>query len=229
MTRRLTAILAVAATVSAGCERDTSHPREERTQMPATLAGVYAGTFPCSNCAAIEATLWLRTDGGFILRQKLVDDAAASSSAAPELTTTYGLGRWSWDELAAEAVLRGAGPERRLVVRDDGQLQLRMASPIEHLLTRDATAPPFGDRLVLDGESAVGESGATFKECLTGLTLPVADAGAYRELRRQQRRMNPRGNAALTTLEGHLVGGGSTTGERLVVDRFIAIKPGRGC
>lgn len=199
--------------------------------MPTTLAGVYAGKFPCSNCAAIEAALWLRADGGFILRQRLVDDPSAlSRGAAPGPSTTYGLGRWSWDEVSAEAVLRGRGPERRLVVRNDGALQLRVASPIEHILERDAMAPPFGDRLMLDGESAVGGAGARFKECSTGLTFAVAEAGAYRELERQHRRMNPRGKVALTTVEGHLVtGDGSTTRERLVVDAFIAIKPGTGC
>jgi hypothetical protein len=59
----------------------------------------------------------------------------------------------------------------------------------------------------------------------------VAEAGAYRELRRQHRRMNPRGRVAVTTVEGHLiaVGNGATTSEQLVVDRFITMKPGTGC
>lgn len=195
--------------------------------MPSTLAGVYAGNFPCSNCERIEATLWLRTDGAFVLRQRLVDGADTPSGGGP--TTTFGLGRWTWDEVAAEAVLRGRGPERRLAVRDEAQLELRVASPLPHVLARDADTPPFGDRLVLDGESAVRENGATFKECTTGLTFAVADAGAYRELRRQHRRMNARGKVALTTVEGHLVGEEATASERLVVDRFIAIKPGTGC
>jgi hypothetical protein len=66
---------------------------------------------------------------------------------------------------------------------------------------------------------------------LTGLTLDVADGGLYRELRRQHRRMNPRGRVALTTLEGHLVTSvdGATTSERLVVDQFITMKPGTSC
>jgi hypothetical protein len=200
------------------------------TPQPATLAGVYAGEFPCSNCAAIEATLWLRPDNRFFLRQKLVDDSsAANASAAP--STMFALGRWQWDEAAAQAVLRGAGPERRLSVRDDNRLELRVPSPIEHLLVRDAAAPVFEDRITLDGESAVSENGATFVECLTGLSLPVADAGAYRELRRQHRRMNARGKIALTTVEGHLVtvSDGSATREQLVIDRFVTIKPGQGC
>jgi hypothetical protein len=230
MTRRLPpAILALAA-LAGGCSRDSDDAAERRTPMPATLAGVYAGELPCSNCSAIEATLWLRPDGRFFLRQRLRDDAP--SSAPPEgPSTTYGLGIWSWDETAAETVLRGAGPERRLTVVDEQHLELRMASPGNHVLARDAAAPPFADRLTLDGESAVTANGATFKECLTGLTFAVADAGAYRELRRQHRRLNPRGKVAVTTIEGHLgtTEKGATTSERLVVDRFITMKPGRGC
>jgi hypothetical protein len=221
---------AVAVAALAACGRDAENGGERRTPMPSSLAGVYSGTFPCSNCAAIEATLWLRPDGGFVLRQHFVDDAA-TASAPRGPSTTYGLGRWSWDEVAAEAVLRGRGPERRLAVRDDARLELRVPSPIEHVLERDEAAPPFRDRLVLDGESAVSEGGASFKECATGLTFSVAETGAYRELRRQHRRMNARGKVALTTVEAHLAGpgDGSTAGEQLVVDRFIAIKPGTGC
>jgi hypothetical protein len=229
MSHRLPSILALAILLSS-CGRDPAGDTQRRTPMPATLAGVYSGELPCSNCAAIDATLWLRADGRFFFRQQIRDDAASAETAqAP--SATYGLGRWSWDEIAAEAVLRGAGPERRLTVRDEHQLQLRVPSPVEHVLTRDAAAPRFADRVTLDGESAVTENGATFKECLTGLALPVADAGAYRELRRQHRRMNPRGKVALTTVEAHFVATqtGSTTSERLVVDRFITIKPGQGC
>jgi copper homeostasis protein (lipoprotein) len=231
MTRPVTLILALAAALLGGCGRDSSNEAEPRTPLPPTLAGVYEGELPCSNCAAIEATLWLRPDGGFVLRQRLVDDTSApSGDAPPAASTTYGLGRWSWDETAAEAVLRGRGPERRLAVRDGGELELRAASPVEHVLERAVTATPFTDRLTLDGESAVSENSATFKECATGLTFVVADAGAYRELRRQHRRMNARGKVALTTVEAHLIAGnGATTSERLVVDKFIAIKPGTGC
>lgn len=229
MSRPLSLLLALVTTLAGGCSGKSSDEGERRTPLPATLAGVYSGTFPCSNCAAIEATLWLRTDGAFVLRQRLLDDAAVPSGDAAGPSTTFGLGRWSWDELSAEAVLRGRGPERRLAVRADGSLQLRVASPVEHVLARDGAAPRFTDRLVLDGESAVSETGATFKECATGVTFTVADAGAYRELRRQHRRMNARGKVALTTVEGHLTGERAAPGERLVVDQFIAIKPGTGC
>lgn len=230
MTPRSAALLAL-ATLICGCGRGSDSVPERRTPLPATLAGVYEGTLPCSNCAQIEATLWLRPDGRFFLRQRLEDAASPAADTAGAPSTTYGLGRWTWDEVAAEAVLRGAGPERRLKVRDEHRVELRVPSPLPHVLSRDASAPRFADRVTLDGESSITENGATFKECLTGLTLSIVDAGAYRELRRQHRRTSPRGKAALTTIEGHLVATDteSTTSERLVVDRFIAMKPGQSC
>lgn len=99
MTRRLTAFLALGAVVFGGCSNDE---RDEiaATPMPATLIGVYAGRLPCSNCAAIEATLWLRPDGRFFLRQRLEDDpagATAETQTSQDLSTTYALGRWHWD------------------------------------------------------------------------------------------------------------------------------------
>ena len=230
MTRRLTVIVALLAALQGGCGRGSGET-EPGTPMPAGVAGVYAGEFPCSNCARIDATLWLRPDGRFFLRQRLVDDAVTSGANSPQTpTATYGLGRWSWDDIAAQLVLRGGGPERRLTVRDAEHLELRVASPIEHVLARYHAEPDFKDRLPLDGESAVTANGATFKECLTGLEFPVVvDAGAYQQLRRYHRTMNARGKVALTAVEGHLVSGGATTSERLVVDTVISLKPGTSC
>ena len=230
MTRRLTVIVALLAALQSGCGRGSGENTERGTPMPAGIAGVYAGEFPCSNCTKIDATLWLRPDGRFFLRQRFIDDAVTSAGKPETPVATYGLGRWSWDDTAAQLVLRGAGPERRLTVRDAEHLELRVASPIEHVLARDHAEPEFKDRLPLDGESAVTATGATFKECLTGLEFSVVvDAGAYRQLRHYHRTMNARGKVALTAVEGHLVPGGSTTTERLVVDSVTSIKPGTGC
>jgi hypothetical protein len=222
---RLPHALVLLAALLGGCESERDAV-PVATPMPVTLAGVYSGELPCSNCAAIATTLWLRPDGRFFLRQRFVaeGDSSATSNGAAD-SATYSLGHWHWDEVEGEAVLRGPGPERRLTTRDGERLELRVASPQEHVLTRDTSAPAFVDKLTLDGESTVTEHGAAFRECLTGLTFAVAESGAYRELRRQHRRMNARGKVALTTIEGHLV----TTSEHLVIDRFVAIKPGTAC
>jgi hypothetical protein len=225
-----TALVALCAATLAGCGLGSaaSDGAVATTPEPPTLPGVYSGRFPCSNCSAIEATLWLRPDGRFVLRQQLLDDA---SSAAARDAPTYGLGFWRWDDAAAEAVLDGRGPARRLAVLDADRLRLIVPSPIEHVLARDPAAPVFADRVVIDGESAVTDKGATFRECLTRLEWPVTDAGAYRELRRQHRWLNPRGKVALTTVEAHLELGGDAAApsERLVVERVIKLKPGTGC
>jgi hypothetical protein len=233
MTRRPILILGLLAALQAGCDSSVQEKAEPRTPMPAGLTGVYSGEFPCSNCAAIEATLWLRTDGRFFLRQHFVDNAKSSAAKPTQAPASiYGLGRWAWDDLAAQIVLHGAGPERRLVVSDAEHLELRAASPVPQVLERDRSEPQFKDRITLDGESVMTGTGATFKECLTGLVLPVVvDAGAYRQLRHHHRTMNASGKVALTILEGHLVtaGAGATTTEKLVVDQFISLKPGTGC
>ena len=233
MTRCLSFVLALLAALLAGCDGGVQEKTELRTPMPSGIVGVYGGEFACSNCARIEATLWLRPDGRFFLRQRFVGDAeSSSSSTAQGPAATYGLGRWVWDEIAAQIVLHGAGPERRLVVADAEHLELRAASPVPQVLVRDHSDPKFRDRVTFDGESALTQTGATFKECLTGLVLPVVvDAGAYRQLRHHHRTMNASGKPALTMLEGHLVTAGdeAATSERLVVDQFISIKPGTGC
>jgi hypothetical protein len=220
--RSLTALVLLGGVI-AGCSRDHGDDADTPTPAPATLPGVYAGQFPCSNCTGVGATLWLRDDQRFFFRQ-----AFTGGEGAVGTEMTYALGHWAWDEHAAEVVLRGAGPERRLAVLDTDRLRLRVASSIEHVLTRDMSDPAFKDRLRLDGEStATKDNVVTFTECLTGLPLRVAEAGAFKELRRQQRVMNPHGKVALTTVDAHLAH--VSSGEVLVVDRFLTIKPGKPC
>ena len=230
MQTRLPSALATIAFAVAGCAGN-SGDETAATPLPPTLPGVYAGRFPCSNCSAIEATLWLRDDRRFFLRQTLTDEDGTARPSTP--SSAYALGRWRWEEQSAEAVLYGAGPERRLAVLDADHLRLLAASPVEHLLTRDPAPPPFTDRLALDGESSLREKSIAFRECLTGLRFAVADAGAYKELRRQHRRLNPRDNVVLARIEGHLVSvrsaDGATTSEVLVVDRVITLKPDTAC
>jgi len=212
------ALLVASSIMSCGGSRDAV---ESSTPQPPDLPGVYAGSFPCGNCDSIAASLWLRADGRFVLRQEYVGGEPAADGKS------YALGRWHWDEHDAAIVLAGAGPERRLVPDGDRRLRLQTASPIPHTLTLDASAPAFADRVRIDGDSVIVEHAAAFTECLTGLRFDVAETKGYKELRRQHRLLNSRGAPALTTVEAHL----AVVGERewLVVDKVIGLKPGAHC
>jgi hypothetical protein len=61
--------------------------------------------------------------------------------------------------------------------------------------------------------------------------LPVAEAAAFKELRRQHRLVNSRGKIARSSVEGRrmTLTENDTTVEVLIVDRFITLKPGTGC
>lgn len=209
----------------AGCHRHSSDQEAATTPMPPSLVGVYSGTFPCSNCKAIAATLWVRDDGRFFLRQGYVGAVDAPDDVA------YSFGLWSWDERAAELVLQGRGPARRLAPLDADRLELRTASPVEHVLARDPSAPRFTDSVQLEGESTIAGDAATFTQCVTGLQWPVAAMGAFKELRRQHRVLNGSHKIALTTVEGRIVTAASGDAERevLVIDKVVGLKPGSGC
>jgi hypothetical protein len=204
-----------------GCGLGSKEAEDAMTPQPPGLPGVYAGEFPCSNCDSIGATLWLREDGRFFLRQRYVggEDAGPSS---------YALGRWHWDEGAAQLVLTSPGPERRFTPDSEQRLRLQTVSPTPYVLARDVAAPVFADRVRLDGDSVIVDRAAAFTECLTGLRFDVVETSGYKELRRQHRLLNSRGAAALTTVEGHLKIGDDGR-ELLVIDRVIGLKPGAHC
>jgi hypothetical protein len=204
-----------------GCHRGGSNGPPPVAPLPDDLAGVYTASFPCSNCKEIVGTLWLRADQLFFLRQSYVGGEGGAEDAS------YAFGHWTWDEHTAEIVLKGRGPDRRLKHLDSDRLDWLGNAGTKTTLRRDPSAPAFVDRLVFDGESAVSDHGATFQQCVTGLELPIADAGAAKELRRQHRVLNPAHKVALTTVEAHIVDSGS--GEQLVIDKVIKLKPGAGC
>jgi hypothetical protein len=222
---RFTTLLLIAAV--AACSGGTDDAPPAATPMPDGLPGVYTGELPCSNCAAIEASIWVRPDGRFFLRQRYV----TADGAADDAANVYTLGLWRWDETEAELVLAARGPERRLLRLDAERLELMTASPVAHVLVRDPAAPPFTDRVRLDGESAIVDGNGTFKECLTGLALTVAKSGAFDELRRQHRRMNRSGRITLTAVDAHLAEGRTADAviETLIIDRVVDLTPGVGC
>lgn len=221
------AAIALALALQAGCESGDARPEASAAIAPVgELPGIYSGEFPCINCAAIRATLWLRPDGRSLFQQRYVLEDGTIDSV------THSLGVWRWDETAGTLVLSGAGPDRRFAQVGADRLEMQTASPAEHALARDAGASPPGEPFRVEGESVVGKSGIAFTECITRLALEVAPGEGYEELLRQHRRLNRNGPAALTEIEAHLeqvAGPDDTFREVLVVDRFLSLKPRTGC
>jgi NlpE N-terminal domain/NlpE C-terminal OB domain len=211
--------------LAAGCGGGNADTSGQTVAMPEGLPGVYAGDWPCGNCRSIEATLWLRPDFRFFLRQTFVggDDAGVDRS--------YSIGTWRWDERAGDITAASVGPDRRFVPLPGGRLELHTFSRVPYGLTKVDAGAPFRDVVRMDGESALVDGGATFKECLSGLKLAIVPERGFKELRRQHRILNARGKPALTTIEGHLSEAGKREQRReaLVVDRVITLKPGAHC
>jgi len=205
--------LALTACGEAASDRESAPPVDI-----GTLPGVYAGVFPCENCLATDARLWLRPDGIYFMSQ---DRRAAEDG---EVESTHTIGLWAWDTGDRELVLRAHGPERRFYYAED---TLRMLVPgAPHMLERDGAGAPFTDRLPLEGQYESSAAAGTFTECVTGLRLPVRDDAAGRNLRRRQRGVSAASRPVWVSIEGHLIYGQA---EVLAVDRVLAMRPGRGC
>lgn len=225
MSRALQTIALAWAAFAAGCGSGNTDAGDPTIAMPEGLPGVYAGDWPCGNCRSIDATLWLRPDYRFFLRQTFVggDEAGIDNS--------YSIGTWRWDAHAGNIALASVGPERRFAPLPGERLELHTFSNVPYGLSRVDPGKPFRDVVRMDGESALVEGGATFRECLSGLKLAVVPDRGFKELRRQHRLLNARGKPALTTIEGHLseAGKGDQRREVLVVDRVVTLKPGAHC
>ena len=222
--RRYVLFAALLCASLAGCGGKSSNESPALTPPPRDLTGVYASSIACSNCKAIVATLWVRDDERFFLRQSYLGDDGAA------LDASYAFGRWSWDGAAAELVLRTGGPERHFRKLDGERLEL-ISAPAKDVFTRDPRSPAFTDRARFDGESVMSDRGATFRQCVTGLEMPIASNEPLKELRRLHRSLNPAHKVALTAVDAHIVAvaAGAARTEQLVIDKVIAIKPGSGC
>jgi copper homeostasis protein (lipoprotein) len=216
--RKVTIVMLVA--MLGACDKDDGDTGDAPVVDLAALPGVYAGTLPCGNCPGIAVRLWLRDDGVFFMRQ----DYMATVDSPTE--RVHALGHWTWDAAAA-LVLRGRGPERRFSYQAP-RLEMHTLSGERPILERD-TEEPFTDSLSLQGEYISTGDAATFAECLTGLRFRVHEDARGRDLRRRHRSVSPADRAALVSIDAHIAPPGAAPGEVLIVDNFVALRPGTDC
>ncbi len=222
-TRRLPVTLAFATLFAlTACGGDT--PAPERPDFPqAPIAGVYDGVFPCDNCPGIDTTLWLRSDGTFFTRRRILDE----SGDQPD--TAYNLGRWRVEADRSIVVLEGQGPVRRYRRSGPSALELETGSGVPHRLDRDVAAGPFTDVLRMTGHVRVDGDGARFRECRSGLAAGVARAGDYRRFLHQYRTATAPGQAARVELEGRFSWAADGSPDQLTILRFVSVSTEPDC
>lgn len=215
-------LLIIVVFLIGGCSKDPDRGSPEQLQ-DTSLPGVYAGTFPCQDCEAIQATLWLRSDGRFFFRQYYPGDNGY------EATTAFDLGRWSWNADNSLIVLVGAGPRRALERPDKDTLIMQTESDLEHRLSLMPSAPDFSSTIRMAGMMSVQGKKASFTECLTGLEAPVDKGGDFARFLHQYRSVRAQGKPTYVELEGRFSWAGDGTLKSLIIERFGTVKVNGAC
>ncbi|WP_281967315.1 YbaY family lipoprotein [Roseovarius nanhaiticus] len=194
------------------------------------LPASFFGQLPCTDCDAIEHHLDLWPDQAFHLRRTWVGgnkDGTVQSdlglwSALPEQNA---LKLWGLDD--AHATWR---------IVDERTLQ-QLGTPEQGsggTLTSDGSlAEADLEGMFLGGMMTYMADAATFTECLTGHTYPIAQEGDYLALERAYLDQNARPGAPLYV---HVTGGlmmrpamEGPDQRSLVVERYIRTRPGISC
>lgn len=215
--------LILAATVLIGGCGKSSDDMSSGDSYDPSLPGVYSGTFPCRNCPGIETTLWLRPDQRFFIRQRYPEDGDSKEA------TTFNLGRWSLIADGRVLDLRGAGPVRSFTRSDRDTLIMRGDSKIEHRLSRERAAREFTSTIAMSGMMSIRGDGASFRECLTGLSAVVEKGGDYTRFQRQYRSTKSRGKPAFVEFEGRFIWLGDGSLKSVAIERFKTVREGRTC
>jgi copper homeostasis protein (lipoprotein) len=197
------------------------------------LPARFTGLLPCADCAGIRYRIDLLPRGAYVQRMTYLRDDRDESF--------YQLGRWS---LSADrrtlSLADGREAAARWRVVDSLSLQKLdaegrpIASGLAYVLVRTADAAPIEPRLEMSGMFTHLADAARFQECRSGLVWPVAMSDGYPALEHaySAQRAAP-GAALLVSLRGRVEqrpkvkGAGSEP--TLVVEAFLAAKPGETC
>jgi copper homeostasis protein (lipoprotein) len=206
---------------------------------PPTLAvpATYTGRLPGADGPGIDHTLMLHVDSTFYLRTTFVDRPDGTSDD---------IGRWALGADGRTLTLFGGRDEPlRFELTSERTIRTLDASgtPITSALPRDLTradtAIAFEPRLTMRGMYRYMADAATFAECRTGRTFPVAMEADNIALERgyagSMPPNGPGGEPVLVELEGRLARrppaeesqGGLR--ETLVPEKFVRAVPGATC
>jgi copper homeostasis protein (lipoprotein) len=192
----------------------------------------YSGTLPCGDCPGIDIQLHLLDDGVYFLRETYRDrDGGPLHDIGRYLVSSDG------DQLSLhggrEAPVRYAITSRDTLQRLDHDGG-RIDSEHNYSLARDPELAMLEPRLFMAGMYRSLAGVGHFRECLTGLDMPVAaeaDNLALEEAYRAQR--GEPAQSMLVSLEGQIAQRMPVDGliavPILVPERFVGIWPGLAC
>jgi copper homeostasis protein (lipoprotein) len=193
-------------------------------RLPAT----FLGNLPCSDCQSVRWHLDLWADQGYQLRREWVGRDLDRDE----------VGRWRVDPGRNVLVLYGASemplqfeilaPDRLRLLDTLNQSQ----SPQE--LVSDGTFSPANVTLTLGGEMTYMADAASFTECMTGRSYPIAFEGDFVKLERAYLAAASEPGARLyVTFDGSIVDRprmeGEGTERTVVVNRYINVWPDQRC
>ncbi len=197
------------------------------------LAGSFVGTLPCADCEGIEVRLDLFEDGAFYRRMAYLgkgDDAVV-----------YAIGSWSLAADRSTIGLFGEDRDSEQWTTVDGSTLRKLdregreiESALNYDLVRSEGLEPLEPHLAMRGMYMYMADAATFRECLTGRSFPVAMEDASIDLERAYLDApHPPGGEVMASVVGRIAQRppmeGDGTVAMLVVDELEGIWPGETC
>lgn len=235
MFKQLLSVLAVAAVCApvAAAASDESAPETLLTAPGLRLPGSFIGTLPCADCEGISHHLDLWPDRTYHMRRTWLggDEPLARDE----------IGRWFADPVDGTIILHGAA-EMPLFWDIEGPDEVRMRdisgnrieSSLNYSLTRaEAFDPVELQNLFMSGTFRYMADAASFSECLSGRSYPVAMEGGYLALERAYLEADlPPAAPLYTTIEGGILERPSMEGpprRHVVVARVGSTDPTGAC
>lgn len=226
-----------------GCGRNPLAPQASAPVVPATPVDApevpypttYAGDVPCADCPGQRLTVTFFPDGSWRLRRTFKSVEKGRDRSVYEIGV-----REKPEGDKSRITLRGAGDPLQLRAVAGDRLQLLdrqgnvIASKSNDLLALQATVDTIAGPVPLRGLYTYMADAATFKECLTGKTMPILPVAGSSALQSAYlaARHKP-GDPVFASLTGLFVDRspepGSPVREHLIVTQYERIAPGETC
>ncbi|MFL6547425.1 MAG: META domain-containing protein [Povalibacter sp.] len=198
--------------------------------LPQELPAFYTGMLPCADCEGIRYELQLRADQVFFTRMTYL--------GKPAPNTVDQIGRWTLGEDRVLTLNHGQGSPELWSMTDVTALHKldlhgqKIASSQNLTLTRQSEYETLEPSLEMRGQYRRAAAGAVFRECLTGLELPLAPESNRAALDSAYAKAQDSGAVVLATVQGRILR--NRTDENavtdvLMIDEFKSLAPNETC